>query len=71
MAQLDVTYTSPSIKRVVVSIDPDTDTYVLRAQLKKGKVTGAVVLTVEAPSIKRGGITYEPLQSSERFIVRR
>lgn len=71
MAQLDITYTSPSIKRATVTIDPKTDTYVLKAVLKKGKVSGSVILTVEAPSIQRGNTIYEELQSSERFIIRR
>ncbi len=68
-AVLDVTYRSPSIKRVVVRLDPTTSTYTMRAVLKPKKVSGAVVLTVDAPSITVGDTTYEALQASQRFTI--
>jgi hypothetical protein len=71
VATLTVTATSPSIAKVSIALDRATRTYTMVATLKPGKVSGAVVLTVSAPATTVRGVTYELLQSSHRFVVRR
>ena len=71
LAKLGVTYKSPSIKAVDIRLNPKNDTYTLKATLKPGTVSGAVVLSVDAPAITVGGKKYEPLAASNRFIVKR
>lgn len=70
-AALEVTYQSPSIKAVRIKLDPQTKTYSVQPVLKKGKVSGSLILTVEAPAITVKGVSYEPLKASQKFTVRR
>ena len=71
LAKLGVTYKSPSIRAVDIRLNPKNDTYTMKATLKPGTVSGAVVLSVDAPAITVGGKKYEPLAASNRFIVKR
>ncbi|MCX6431426.1 MAG: fibronectin type III domain-containing protein [Actinobacteria bacterium] len=71
LAKLGVTYRSPSIKAVEIRLNPRNDTYTMKATLKPGTVSGAVVLSVDAPAVTVGGKKYEPLTASNRFIVKR
>jgi chitodextrinase len=71
VATLKATAMSPSIARVRIALDPATKAYTMTATLKPGKVSGSVVLTVSAPPTTVKGVTYELMQSSQRFIVRR
>jgi uncharacterized delta-60 repeat protein len=65
------TYRSPSIRSVRITRDASTGAYRIQAVLKSGKRSGAVIVTMEAPATAVAGISYEPLQASRRFTVRR
>jgi len=66
----EVAYMSPSVRSVVVQKRPNKGAYLLTATLKKGKKSGCVILTASAPATLYKGRMYEPLQSSQRFIVK-
>jgi hypothetical protein len=66
----EMAYMSPSVKSVVVQKRPNKGAYLLTATLKKGKKSGSVILTASAPATMYKGRMYEPLQSSQRFLVK-
>lgn len=70
-AQLLVTATSPSVKKVVLKLNPKTKAYTMTVTLKKGKVSGSVTLTVSAPAATVNGARYEPMLAAQKFTVRR
>ena len=70
-AGLSVTYQSPSIQSVRIRTNPKTGTYTFEPTLRPGTVSGSVVLTVSAPPTSVGGVQYEPLTSSRKFIVKK
>mgnify|MGYP003405539535 FL=1 len=70
-AQLLVTAKSPSVKKVVLKLNPKTKAYTMTVTLKKGKVSGSVTLTVSAPAATVNGARYEPMLAAQKFTVRR
>jgi chitodextrinase len=69
-AVMSVTYLSPSIQSASVTISGRGRVGTVRAVLKPGAKSGAVVLTVGASAVKAGAVGYESLQASRRFAVR-
>lgn len=70
-AKLTVTKKSPSVASVKLSRDRKSRAWVMTATLRPGTVSGSVILTVSAPATQAKGVRYEPLQSSQQFLVRR
>lgn len=69
--KLSVTKKSPSIKSVKLTRNNKKRVWVMTATLKPGTSSGSVILTVSAPATQTQGMSYEPLQSSQQFMVRR
>lgn len=69
IASIRVTYRSPSIVSARIRRDAGTGWFLLTAILKRGASSGGVILTIGAPQVTRDSVTYEPLQSSQRFTV--
>ena len=70
-AKLTVTKKSPSIQSVKLTRDVKKRVWVMTATLRPNAVSGSVILTVAAPATQAKGVRYEPLQSSQLFLVRR
>jgi hypothetical protein len=69
-ARGSVTYKSPSVKSARIIFDRNKRAYVLRVTLKPKRMSGSVIVTVNAPIATVDGVTFEPLHASKRFLVR-
>lgn len=68
-ATLVVSGTSKTVKKVTISLNKRTRTFVMTPILERGKKSGTVTLAVTAPSATANGLTYQPLLSVQQFTV--